>query len=86
MAQILNCPKCKVEYWGKIKNAKCGCGYIFNIIFYITDGWYDFTKLNQSSNYIKINSLRCLTNKQATKQARNILHNKKANIIIKGAA
>ena len=34
MAQILNCPKCKVEYWGKIKNAKCNnCGYKFNLIF-----------------------------------------------------
>ena len=34
MAKILNCPKCKVEYWGKIKNAKCNnCGYKFNLIF-----------------------------------------------------
>jgi 1,2-phenylacetyl-CoA epoxidase PaaB subunit len=54
-----------------------------NIVFHITNGWYDFTKLDQSKNYIKVNSLNCGTNKKAIKQARNILHNKKANITIK---
>ena len=29
MAKSLYCPKCKVEYWGDDKGAKCVCGYLF---------------------------------------------------------
>ena len=54
-----------------------------NIVIHKTNGWYDFTKLDQSQNYIKIHALNCGTNKKAIKQARYILHNKKAKITIK---
>ena len=36
-----------------------------NIVIHITNGWYDFTKLDQSKNYIKIHALNCGTNKKA---------------------
>ena len=29
MAKSLYCPKCKIEYWGDDKGAKCVCGYLF---------------------------------------------------------
>ena len=54
-----------------------------NTITNIGNGWYDFTKLDQSNNYIKISALNCMTDKKAIKQARNILNNKKAQILIK---
>jgi len=54
-----------------------------NIILNLGHGWYDFTKLDQSNNYIKISALNCMTDKKAIKQARNILNNKQAQILIK---
>lgn len=56
-----------------------------NIVIHISNGWYNFTKLDQSKNYIKIHNLNCGTNKKAIKQARIILHNNKAEITIKEA-
>ena len=32
-----------------------------NIIINLNNGWYDFSKLNQSNNYIKIEALNCLS-------------------------
>ncbi len=54
-----------------------------NIILNLGHGWYDFTKLDQSNNYIKISASNCMSDKKAIKQARNILKNKKAQILIK---
>ena len=54
-----------------------------NTITNIGNGWYDFTKLDQSNNYIKISALNCMSDKKAIKQARNILNNKQAQILIK---
>jgi 1,2-phenylacetyl-CoA epoxidase PaaB subunit len=57
-----------------------------NLIIKCAMGWYDFSKLDQSNNYIKVHNLNCGDNKTAIKQAKNILHNKKAKITIKEAA
>ena len=54
-----------------------------NIIINLNNGWYDFTKLNQSNNYIKIDALNCGTDKKAINKARKIINNKKAIITIK---
>ena len=56
-----------------------------NIIINLNNGWYDFSKLDQSNNYIKISALNCMTDKKAIKQARNILNNKQAQIFINKA-
>ena len=57
-----------------------------NLIIKCAMGWYDFSRLDQSKNYIKVHSLNCGEDKTATKQAKNILNNKKAKITIKEAA
>ena len=54
-----------------------------NIIINLSNGWYDFSKLNQSNNYIKIDALNCGTDKKAINRARKIINNKKAIITIK---
>ena len=54
-----------------------------NIIINLNNGWYDFSKLNQSNNYIKIDALNCGTDKKAINRARKIINNKKAIITIK---
>tara|TARA_R100001015_G_C4541695_1_gene105543 strand:- start:26 stop:202 length:177 start_codon:yes stop_codon:yes gene_type:complete len=54
-----------------------------NIIINLSNGWYDFSKLNQSNNYIKINALNCGTDKKAINRGRKIINNKKAIITIK---
>ena len=53
------------------------------IIINLNNGWYDFSKLNQSDNYIKIDALNCGTDKKAINRARKIINNKKAIITIK---
>ena len=54
-----------------------------NIIINLNNGWYDFSKLNQSDNYIKIDALNCETDRKAINRARKIINNKKAIITIK---
>ena len=54
-----------------------------NIIINLNNGWYDFSKLNQSNNYIKIDALNCGTDRKAINRARKIINNKKAIITIK---
>ena len=54
-----------------------------NIIINLSNCWYDFSKLNQSNNYIKIDALNCGTDKKAINRARKIINNKKAIITIK---
>ena len=54
-----------------------------NIIINLNNGWYDFSKLNQSNNYIKIDALNCGTDRKAINRARKIIYNKKAIITIK---
>ena len=54
-----------------------------NIIINLNNGWYDFTKLNQSNNYIKIDALNCETDRKAINRARKIINDKKAIITIK---
>jgi len=54
-----------------------------NIIINLNNGWYDFSKLNQSDNYIKIDALNCGTDRKAINKARKIINNKKAIITIK---
>ena len=41
-------------------------------IYQLGDGWYDFSALNQEGRYIKIHTLRCLTDRKAMNQARKI--------------
>ena len=53
------------------------------IIINLNNGWYDFTKLNQSNNYIKIDALNCGTDRKAINKARKIINDKKAIITIK---
>tara|TARA_A100001201_G_C3919553_1_gene150145 strand:+ start:32 stop:424 length:393 start_codon:yes stop_codon:yes gene_type:complete len=48
----------------------------------LRDGWYSFSDLNQSKNYIKIDSLRCGTDRKAINQAKRILKDKHANVVI----
>ena len=48
----------------------------------LREGWYSFSDLNQSKNYIKIDSLRCGTDRKAINQAKRILKNKHANVVI----
>ena len=48
----------------------------------LRDGWYSFSDLNQSKNYIKIDSLRCETDRKAINQAKRILKDKHANVVI----
>jgi len=57
-----------------------------NIIINVGNGWYDFTKLNQSGSYMKICNLRCVTDEKAIKQARSILHNQEAIIEVREVA
>tara|TARA_B000000532_G_scaffold35169_1_gene24683 strand:+ start:3888 stop:4067 length:180 start_codon:yes stop_codon:yes gene_type:complete len=45
--------------------------------------WYSFNELPQEGNYIKIDALRCSTDRKAINRARKILGNKKAIIKIK---
>ena len=47
------------------------------------NGWYNFTKIDQSNSYIRIDNLCCKTDKNAVKQAQNIVGDKNAKIIIK---
>ena len=54
-----------------------------NIIIDLNNGWYDFSKLNQSNNYIKIDALNCETDRKAINRARKIINNKQAIITIK---
>tara|TARA_R110000823_G_scaffold263354_1_gene383779 strand:- start:225 stop:404 length:180 start_codon:yes stop_codon:yes gene_type:complete len=54
-----------------------------NTITNIGNGWYDFSKLDQSQRYIKINALNCTTERKAINRARKILNNKQAQILIK---
>lgn len=54
-----------------------------NIILNLGHGWYDFTKLDQSNNYIKIDALNCQTDRKAINRARKIIKDKKAQILIK---
>tara|TARA_Y100001970_G_C14243805_1_gene866594 strand:- start:2430 stop:2615 length:186 start_codon:yes stop_codon:yes gene_type:complete len=41
---------------------------------------YDFSKLNQSKRYIKVESLFCSSPRKAINQAKKILNDKKAKI------
>ena len=54
-----------------------------NIIINLNNGWYDFSKLDQSNNYIKIHALNCQTDRKAIYRARKIIKDKKAIITIK---
>lgn len=54
-----------------------------NIILNLNNGWYDFSKLDQSNNYIKIDALNCQTDRKAINRARKIIKDKKAIITIK---
>jgi len=54
-----------------------------NIIVNLSNGWFDFSKLNQSNNYIIVNALKCGTERKAINRARKIINNKKAIIIVK---
>ena len=51
-------------------------------IIKLSDNWYSFNQLPQNNNYIKIDALRCLTDRKAINRARKILGNKKAIIKI----
>ena len=53
-----------------------------NTIIDFDNGWYDFSKLNQSANYIQIHSLNCGTERKAINRARKIINDKKAIITI----
>ena len=50
------------------------------------NGWYNFTEIDQSNSYIRIDNLFFKTDKNAVKQAKNIVGDKNAKIIIKEAA
>ena len=52
-------------------------------IIKLNDNWYSFNQLPQDNNYIKIDALRCQTDRKAINRARKILGNKKAIIQIK---
>ena len=52
------------------------------IITKLSDDWYSFGELPQGENYIKIDALRCSTDRKAINRARKILGNKKAIIKI----
>ena len=52
-------------------------------IIKLNDNWYSFNQLPQDNNYIKIDALRCQTDRKAINRARKILGNKKAIIKIK---
>ena len=51
-----------------------------NVIKRMVAGWYSFTELDQSQNYIKIEALNCGTDRKAIKQARRIVGDPKAEI------
>lgn len=53
-----------------------------NKIVRLGNGWYGFKKLNQSQMYIKINALKCSSDRKAINQARMILRDKKAIVEI----
>jgi hypothetical protein len=46
------------------------------------NGWYDFASLPQGGRYIKIHALHCGTDRKAINQARKILRDRKAKIVI----
>ena len=48
----------------------------------LRDGWYDFSDLDQSKNYMKIGCLRYTTDRKAINQAKRILKDKHANVVI----
>lgn len=48
------------------------------------DGWYNFDKIDQANSYIKIRNLRCGSDSAAINQARRILKDRNAEIIIQG--
>ena len=52
-------------------------------IIKLNDNWYSFNQLPQDNNYIKIDALRCQTDRKAINRARKILGNKKAIMKIK---
>lgn len=52
-------------------------------IIKLNDNWYSFNQLPQDNNYIKIDALRCQTDRKAINRARKILGNKKAIIKVK---
>ena len=52
-------------------------------IIKLNDNWYSFNQLPQDNNYIKIDALRCQTDRKASNRARKILGNKKAIIKVK---
>ena len=45
-------------------------------------GWYNFEKISQENNYIKVHNLRCNTDRKAINQAKKIIGDKKANVKI----
>ena len=49
-------------------------------------GWYNFEEIDQSNSMIRIENLCCETDKNAVKQAKNIIGDKNAKVIIKEAA
>jgi len=53
-----------------------------NTIINFNNGWYDFSKLNQSANYIQIHFLNCGTDRKAINKARKIINDKKAIVTI----
>ena len=45
-------------------------------------GWYDFTKLDQTHRYIKVNSLKGSTDRKAINRAKTIIGDKRAKIVV----
>lgn len=44
-------------------------------IVQLDDSWYDFTNVPQETNYVKIETLRCVTERKAMNQAKRICPN-----------
>jgi hypothetical protein len=53
------------------------------VVLKFQNGWYNFEKIDQSNSMIRIANLCCRTDKNAIKQAKNIVGNKNSKIIIK---
>ena len=53
-----------------------------NTIKKIGNGWYSFKELDQTQRYIKIDALNCGTDRRAINQARKIIGDPKAQIVV----
>lgn len=48
----------------------------------LNGGWYDFSLIKQEGHYIKVHALNCMTDKKAISQARRIVGDKNAPVMV----